>query len=116
MGVGCANLSADSATASSLSLSLSVSHTHNTHYLSFSTPSLLFAPHIVFPQPNVQVSYMRGDHSGAVLALRDIKEGEELCINYTDTNQDEELRQQDLRHYGFLCACGKCARERKQTL
>jgi SET domain-containing protein len=63
-------------------------------------------------EPNVQVSYMRGDHSGAVIALRDLAEGEELCINYTDTQQSEELRRQSLRHYGFQCECGKCVRER----
>ena len=59
----------------------------------------------------MQVSYY-GDHSGAVVALRDIAVGEELCINYTDVDQPEELRRQDLRHYGFLCVCGKCLAER----
>ncbi len=55
---------------------------------------------------------MQGDHKGAVVALRPIAEGDELCINYTDVEQSEALRRQDLRHYGFQCACGKCARER----
>ncbi len=55
---------------------------------------------------------MSGDHSGAVMALRPIAVGEELCINYTDVEQSEALRRQDLRHYGFQCECGKCTRER----
>lgn len=55
---------------------------------------------------------MSGDHAGAVMALAPVQVGEELCINYTDVDQPEALRRQDLRHYGFLCQCSKCAAER----
>ena len=46
------------------------------------------------------------------MALAPVQVGEELCINYTDVDQPEALRRQDLRHYGFLCQCSKCAAER----
>ncbi len=62
--------------------------------------------------PNVQVAYMRGDHAGALLALRDLAPGEELCINYVDVRNPEPLRRVDLEHYGFRCRCARCVEER----
>ena len=62
--------------------------------------------------PNVQVQYDRGDSAGTLVALRDIADGDELFINYVDVENDVSIREQDLRHYGFACACEKCARER----
>jgi hypothetical protein len=62
--------------------------------------------------PNVQVAYASGTHVGTLLALRDIKPGEELFINYVDKTNAEPIREQDLRHYGFRCMCSECKRER----
>ena len=74
------------------------------------TPSLpLFS--LPSSQPNVQVAYLRGDNVAAVVALRPIAEGEELCINYIDKEQPLAVRQNDLRHYGFRCSCQKCMRQ-----
>ncbi len=63
--------------------------------------------------PNVQVVYAEGTHEGVLVTQRDIEEGEELCINYIDTEQGETERGLDLQHYGFQCTCGRCARERQ---
>ncbi len=63
--------------------------------------------------PNVQVAYGSGTHVGSLLALRDIKPGEELFINYVDKTNPEPIREQDLRHYGFRCMCQKCTSERE---
>jgi hypothetical protein len=63
--------------------------------------------------PNVQVQYDRGTSVGTVVALRDIAAGDELFINYCDMDDPVEIRTQNLRHYGFMCGCEKCARERQ---
>jgi len=51
-----------------------------------------------------------------VVALKDLEEGEELCINYTDKLQPEPLRRQDLLHYGFQCECSACVDERRAVV
>ena len=60
--------------------------------------------------PNVQLTYGE-DHTGALLALRDLVPGEELCINYVGIEQPRALRNADLMHYGFTCTCERCEEE-----
>ena len=69
-------------------------------------------------EPNVAVLYKtRGWGSKHPLvvhavAIRDIKPGEELCISYIEEKAPREKRQEELLHYGFMCACTKCEREK----
>lgn len=45
-------------------------------------------------------------------ALRDIAEGEELCIDYGNyLNEPVETRRRELAEWFFDCGCGKCSRE-----
>jgi hypothetical protein len=60
--------------------------------------------------PNVQLTY-GDDHTGMLVALRDLAPGEELMINYVDREQPRALRQADLAHYGFECTCERCDAE-----
>lgn len=66
--------------------------------------------------PNVVVLY-RSHRWGEPLvshcvALREIEEGEELCISYINEKAPLEERQNDLMdNYGFQCACTKCVVE-----
>ena len=60
--------------------------------------------------PNVQLQYNE-DSTGVLVALRDLEAHEELCINYVGLEQPTELRQADLRHYGFTCSCERCSAE-----
>ena len=46
------------------------------------------------------------------ISLRDIAEGEELCISYVDSELDFEERQAALANYGFDCCCDKCKQEK----
>ena len=46
-----------------------------------------------------------------VVALRDIEEGEELCISYIDSSEPVESRREELGNYGFECQCEKCVRD-----
>jgi hypothetical protein len=62
--------------------------------------------------PNVQLQYNE-DSTGVLVALRDLEAHEELCINYVGLDQPTELRQADLRHYGFTCSCERCTAESK---
>ncbi|KAI1326959.1 hypothetical protein F5Y16DRAFT_373323 [Xylariaceae sp. FL0255] len=42
-------------------------------------------------------------------AMRDIKEGEELCISYIQIYETKEKRQNDLKErWGFDCQCSRC--------
>jgi len=44
-----------------------------------------------------------------IVALRDIKKGEELTHSYTDLAQDTATRQRHFRElHGFLCCCRRC--------
>ncbi|KAL1518643.1 hypothetical protein AB1Y20_002931 [Prymnesium parvum] len=46
----------------------------------------------------------------SLVALRDVEEGEELCVAYTSTADGPSERQEHLRnHYGFDCACERCS-------
>ena len=47
--------------------------------------------------------------SFALVALRDIDEGAEMCISYTSTAEGPTQRRAHLRdYYGFTCACARC--------
>lgn len=68
--------------------------------------------------PNVILVYKRQPGWGAkcpltafCVALRDIREGEELTISYTDAGESYKQRQAALVNYGFQCCCIKCQRE-----
>lgn len=66
--------------------------------------------------PSLQLLYREGCHLGLVVALRDIRAGEELSIAYLDLESlpDRSLsdRQEHLQEgYGFLCCCGRCVAE-----
>ena len=45
-------------------------------------------------------------------ALRDIEEGDELCISYIQNDMSLDDRQEALENYGFTCNCSKCMNER----
>ena len=58
--------------------------------------------------PNVQLVY-GGSHVAAAIAKRDIRAGDELCVNYVDTTKGTATRRKELLEgYGFLCECSKC--------
>ncbi|CAB9517987.1 specific demethylase 8 [Seminavis robusta] len=71
--------------------------------------------------PNVVVLYKSGGWgrlyplAAHCVALRDIQEHEELCISYIDTDSPLEKRQEELKHYGFICNCTKCQKERANS-
>ncbi|DAZ94478.1 TPA: hypothetical protein N0F65_003412, partial [Lagenidium giganteum] len=61
--------------------------------------------------PNCTALYTK-DGDAHVVAVRDIKRGEELCICYIDIDQDVAKREEHLREYQFKCFCARCAEER----
>ncbi|GAB4823261.1 hypothetical protein N2152v2_010307 [Parachlorella kessleri] len=52
------------------------------------------------------------DGSAVILALRDIRLGEEITISYVDEDASLGQRTADLADYGFTCSCDKCCAER----
>lgn len=64
-------------------------------------------------RPNCTVLYTNNGDAH-VVAVRDIKAGEELCICYVDVDQDLAAREASLREYRFTCACLRCLEERQQ--
>mgnify|MGYP002048432611 CR=1 FL=1 len=55
-----------------------------------------------------------GARCAYVMTLRDIRRGEELCIDYIDGSNEASLdtasRQAHLQmKYNFVCQCSKCA-------
>lgn len=49
------------------------------------------------------------------VALRDIKEGEELAISYIQSDEPLDKRTEALANYGFACSCLKCQAEERAT-
>ena len=47
------------------------------------------------------------------VALRDIKEGEELAISYIQSDEPLDKRTAALANYGFACNCSKCEAEKR---
>ena len=45
------------------------------------------------------------------IALKDIKQGEELTISYIASDDPYDERQRMLANYGFICTCYKCIKE-----
>ncbi|OSD05164.1 SET domain-containing protein [Trametes coccinea BRFM310] len=61
-------------------------------------------------QPNVARSWDECAQRMTFRALRDIGEGEELCMNYVDVLGTRAQRMEELRTaFGFECACEACA-------
>jgi hypothetical protein len=64
--------------------------------------------------PNVVTMSPYTDHKVRVVALRDIKKGEELCISYIDEMLDVKARRKALySKYMFFCKCTRCMQESK---
>mmetsp|Transcript_28388 Transcript_28388/g.79364 ORF Transcript_28388/g.79364 Transcript_28388/m.79364 type:complete len:132 (+) Transcript_28388:615-1010(+) len=60
--------------------------------------------------PNVFCSSGFPDFRAQFVALRDIREGEELCRSYIDETKSTAERRADLwKLYGFVCECPKCS-------
>jgi hypothetical protein len=62
--------------------------------------------------PNCTVLYTRNGE-GHVVAIRDIQQGEELCICYIDIDMGLAARERNLREYKFTCHCSRCAHDRE---
>lgn len=60
--------------------------------------------------PNCSVKNVE-DSRAVLVALRDIQAGEELFHSYIENEDTLEERQEELREYGFICDCPKCAEE-----
>ena len=63
-------------------------------------------------EPNAEVHFLERAMA-IVVATRAIAEGEAVTISYIDGNARDgvEARRRALAEYGFVCECGKCARE-----
>ena len=71
----------------------------------------------------VPTAAIEGESSGeaCILALRDIKPGQEVTISYIDVEDSKtgvplgyRERRRMLKDYGFECDCELCARQRAQ--
>lgn len=59
-------------------------------------------------RPNSIVSFKKNG-TLSLISIKDIKEGEEICISYCDVVQPCDSRRQDLKkRYGFMCDCELC--------
>lgn len=63
--------------------------------------------------PNSQIIFLEGSSKLSVSALRDIKEGEEICISYIccDDMDFSERQELLLKYYLFSCSCPACISE-----
>lgn len=52
------------------------------------------------------------DSKMALMALRDVQQGEQVFISYIDEDASLAERTELLAEYGFVCQCAKCQRER----
>ncbi|KAG5489114.1 hypothetical protein JIQ42_00737 [Leishmania sp. Namibia] len=66
-------------------------------------------------EPNLNAQYSAvNDETLTVVALRDVKAGEELTIRYIDASFPLAVRQQQLlEHYLFECRCTRCVAQRR---
>ncbi len=61
---------------------------------------------------NVDRCNKEGNKQVSFIACEDIKQGEQLFVEYIDTRLDVEERRTQLAHrYGFLCVCPRCSAE-----
>ncbi|KAF7289370.1 Aldehyde dehydrogenase [Mycena indigotica] len=58
--------------------------------------------------PNTSTNFHDASISYTVYAARDIAEGEELTLAYSDVWDTAANRQQTFKPYGFVCACDAC--------
>ncbi|KAJ3000255.1 hypothetical protein NUW54_g6809 [Trametes sanguinea] len=78
----------------------------------WSTGDVTWAP---YSDPNVARSWDEVGQRMTFRALRDIAEGEELCMNYVDVLGTRAQRMEELRTaFGFECACEACALESEE--
>ena len=59
-------------------------------------------------EPNAEIRYVDGNSEASVVALRQIKEGEEVLVSYIDEHADYDERCELLASYQFICECSKC--------
>lgn len=59
--------------------------------------------------PNAVIYFPYNNHKLQVVALRDIKQGEEITISYICEEDDNERRKQLEEYYLFSCCCLKCS-------
>jgi hypothetical protein len=65
--------------------------------------------------PNAEIVFTQGTNRGSLLALREIKAGEEICVSYIDEDVDDQWQRRDmLREYGFICTCERCVEQDAQ--
>ena len=66
-------------------------------------------------EPNIRVLYPedgKGRGEARMVAMRPIKEGDELQISYIEESWPRSRRQEELeKGYGFTCVCSKCRRQ-----
>ncbi|KAI0355860.1 SET domain-containing protein [Trametes cingulata] len=68
-------------------------------------------------RPNVARSWDEGAQQMTFRALRDIAEGEELCMNYVDVLGTKAQRVEELKNaFGFDCVCEACALDPEELL
>lgn len=62
--------------------------------------------------PNAEPSFLHNNHRLSLVALKDIQEGDEICISYLDECMLERSRhsrrKELMANYLFLCDCPKC--------
>ena len=63
------------------------------------------------------VQLVEGRTMVRVEALRDVAEGEELCVSYIDETEPTTSpeRAKALAAYGLVCACPRCVSQRAET-
>ncbi|XP_065157340.1 histone-lysine N-trimethyltransferase SMYD5 [Atheta coriaria] len=68
--------------------------------------------------PNAEPTFVHNNNRLSLVALKDIEEGDEICISYLDEctlERSRHSRQKNLKeNYLFLCACEKCLEEADQ--
>ena len=66
--------------------------------------------------PNVAQTWNENLKCLTIHAIRHIEEGEELCDSYVPLCQPSALRKEELRAYGFDCACSVCGSKKFEDL
>ncbi|XP_056646158.1 histone-lysine N-trimethyltransferase SMYD5 [Diorhabda sublineata] len=68
--------------------------------------------------PNAVVKFMNNNHRLSLVALKDIEEGEEICISYLDdcvlTKSRHSRCKELMNNYLFVCRCDRCNNESDQ--
>ena len=78
-------------------------------------PLLCLVNHSCEPSATTRYSSWKGRTMVRVEALRDVAEGEELCVSYIDETEPVAERAKALAAYGFACACPRCLSQRAET-